>query len=314
MRSLQTAEEAQRAKDELNALIDAVENYGETLLEARDANRAYEGAIDDANDSLEKNGKTLDINTEAGRANQEALDGIATSALAAATANFENGDSVDDVTKRVMTARGEFVTMATNMGMSKKEANALADQLGLTKGNVDRLGTAVEELPKAKNIKITAATQAARESVMAFKRFVDGLSATVQIRYTYGGRLPSGGRSLIGGQTFSAAYGGYTGEGGESEIAPINVHRREFVSDADVTKQYRGLLEHMQSGGDPRSYLGMTAQPMATVSTSVVGPTSYAETYDQRLFADVMNVYANNPRELTRNARLAPYETNRRAS
>ena len=40
-----------------------------------------EGAFDDAMAAAKKNGKTLDINTAAGRANRTALDGIAASAL-----------------------------------------------------------------------------------------------------------------------------------------------------------------------------------------------------------------------------------------
>jgi hypothetical protein len=53
---------------------------------------------------------------------------------------------------------------------------------------------------------------------------------------------------------------------------------------------------------------------MPSMSSSVVGATSYAESYDQRVVAETLNVYANNPAEITRRARLAPYEANRRAS
>src|SRR5665647_3824366 len=47
------------------------------VLSERDAQRQFQAAIDDATAALETNGQTLDITTEAGRANQDALDGIA---------------------------------------------------------------------------------------------------------------------------------------------------------------------------------------------------------------------------------------------
>jgi TP901 family phage tail tape measure protein len=345
----ETADEAAAAREEIDKLIESIENYGETLLEARDANRAYEGSLDDAEESLKstreamvagrlekqgygtdegdkeitkeatraaeewadaqiKAGEALDTSTEAGRRNEETLDAIATSALDAATANFANGESVADVSDKVLAARDDFVAMATRMGMSKDAANALADELGLTRTNVDRLADAVRDVPKSAKTKFSVDTEKAMAQIAAYRAAVAALPNT---RIAFEGRLPSGGRDTSGGVTFG--YGGYTGD------APIGaivggVHGQEFVSDANVTAQWRGLLEHMHAGGDPRSFLGLMSQPMPSMSSSVVGATSYAESYDQRVVAETLNVYANNPAEITRRARLAPYEANRRAS
>src|SRR5665647_3260674 len=46
------------------------------VLSEREAQRAFQASLDDATAALEKNGQTLDIGTEAGRANQDALDAI----------------------------------------------------------------------------------------------------------------------------------------------------------------------------------------------------------------------------------------------
>lgn len=345
----QTAGEAAAAREEVDKLIQSIESYGEVVAEARDANRAYEGSLDDATDSLAKTreamvaarleqqgfgtgedqkeatdraiesaeawadaqieaGAALDISTDAGRRNQESLDEIAQAALNAATANFVNGESVADVTGKVMEARDEFIAMATRMGMSEKAAASLADELGLTRTNVDRLSAAVENVPKTATTKFRVDTEAALAQIAAYRRAVTSLPNT---RIAFTGTLPTGGRDTSGGTTF--AYGGYTGDAPVGAIVG-GVHGQEFVNTADVTRQWRGLLEHMHAGGDPRSFLGMTTQPAPSITSRVTGPTSYAESYDQRLYAETMNVYANSPAELTRRARLAPYEANRSAS
>lgn len=322
---------AQGAREEIDKLTAAVEDYGETVLEARDANREYQGAIDDAADSIKQTrddliaaaeargkdhdtavawadaqieaGKALDIGTEAGRRNQEALDGIATSALGAATANFQNGDSVAEVTDKVLAAREEFVKMAVRMGMSSEKANALADDLGLTRTNVDKLSTAIESVPTSHNTKITASTEAAMAALAAYERALTSIPRT--IRTNFGQRLPSGGYDTSGGITF--AYGGYTGDGGQFDVAGA-VHKGEFVSDAETTDKWRGLLEYMHSGGDPRAYF---ANPVAPVVNS--GATSFSESYDQRVI--VQALYASDVRDIRRRAdRERAYESDRSAS
>lgn len=378
----ETAGDAKRAREEVEALTKAVEDYGDTLAEARDSNRAYEGSLDDASDSLKKfkddlvasrledkgvgskddlvakrlksqgygtgkgdkevtdkareaaeawadsvtgkatkaaeawveaqikAGKALDISTEAGRRNQAALDAIAQAAKDAAVANFENGMSVEDVTAKVLDARGEFVKMATNMGMSKKEANRLADQLGLTRSNVDQLSTAVDKVPTSKTTTFKTNTETALTQVAAFQKAIDklhGKTVTAGVRYAYEGTLPNGGRSLKGGITF--ASGGYTGDAPVGQLVG-GVHGREFVSDAATTEQWRGLLEHMHAGGDPRSYFG---QPI--MQTTVGGATSTSESWDYSVNNHgPITVVAPDARGFGRSMRARAYDANRNAS
>lgn len=72
-----TTEDAEDALSDLND--EMKEFFG--FMDQRDAVRGYQKAIDDFRRSLKENGKTFDDNTEAGRNNQEALDGIYESAL-----------------------------------------------------------------------------------------------------------------------------------------------------------------------------------------------------------------------------------------
>lgn len=330
----ETATAATNARVELDKLIESVQTYGETVANARDANRGYEAAVDTAADSLKKTredlvakrlkdkgfgtgsgdkkvteaarkeaekwaatqidaGKALDIGTEAGRRNQAALDAIAEAAKKAAVENFKNGDSVEEVTARVLSARDEFVAMAMKMGESKASANALADQLGLTRTNVDQLSQAVENVPDSHTTKINVDVENALATVAAFNRAVAKIDDGV--RYTIDGRLPNGGRNQRGGHTFGA--GGYTGDGNPADVAG-SVGRREFVSDTATTDQWRGLLEWMNRGGHPAEYLGEHRTPGPSG-----GPTTYSESYDQRVMPGVMNVYAQDVSSFPKKAR-----------
>jgi len=169
------AKKAQDAKRAHDNLIDSVENFGGVVLTARGAARDYQAALDGAAASLKENGKTLSTNTAKGRANQEALEGIATSALKMATANIENKKSLSSVSDGVAKARAQFLTFADRMGMSKKSAFALADQLGLTKGNVDSLKAAIDKVPASKNTKI--GTPGSKESTSSVNTLRERIAA-----------------------------------------------------------------------------------------------------------------------------------------
>lgn len=179
------ADEAKRALDEL---IASVEDYGSSTNDALDAASDYYAAVDAARASVEKYGETvnksrtaLNLSTEAGRANDKTLRDVASSALASATANFQNGDSVKQVAAQVDRARARFIEMATKMGLSKEAANKLADQLGLTRGNVERLGSAVNNLPKSKTITVSAATAVAMQRIGAVQAALATLPAVKSI-------------------------------------------------------------------------------------------------------------------------------------
>lgn len=94
----------------------------------------YQEAVDSAQDALDEHGKTLDLDTEAGRANQGALLDMADAALTQAEAMATSGAKTDEVRESVQIARDQFVDMAQKMGMSAFEANMLANKLGLIPG------------------------------------------------------------------------------------------------------------------------------------------------------------------------------------
>lgn len=93
----------------------------------------YKAAIDGVAVSVKENGKTVDAGTEKGRANRDALRDVAEAGLAVAGSMAE----VDGNTKRadgqVKKTRERFLDLAESLTGSKKEARALAREMGLIK-------------------------------------------------------------------------------------------------------------------------------------------------------------------------------------
>lgn len=233
---------AEASKKAHDALIDSITGYGSAMLTARGDARSYEAAIDAATASLKENGRTLDIGTEKGRANQAALDGIATSALkvaesnlTAAEANNTLGAASKTVTGDINSARTAFINQAVAMGMPKRAAEALAIQSGLTAGRVkeitDNLAALGQQNPKPKVTVNAAQAHAEYKALQAERNALR--DKTVTITWVERGRT-------VGGSTGPAvATGGYIrGPGtGTSDSIPARLSDGEFVIRAAAVKK-----------------------------------------------------------------------------
>lgn len=173
--------------DTLDELIAKQQEAAGVALSARDAERNFQEAIDSASEAVKTNGRNIDNNTAKGRANNEALDNLAKAALANAAAMSQNGRSTKDVADKMVVARRRFIEAAVQMGYSRAQARALANQLGL--------------IPRNIRINVSARTQAAAANVRAFQRAVNNLrDKTITIStYVRGANINnSGGRQYVG--------------------------------------------------------------------------------------------------------------------
>ena len=123
------AEASQQHTQDLNAEIDAMHRASNAALELSGSQIAVQAAVDDAAAAAKENGKTLDINTEKGRANRSALNDLAKAANAQTDAMLESGSSNIEAAKAADSSRASFVRIAQQMGLSKKEAEKLARSL-----------------------------------------------------------------------------------------------------------------------------------------------------------------------------------------
>ena len=146
-----TAGAAKDLNKEMADQAKKAEAAADALLGSRGAMRDLEAAYDDATSALKENGKTTSIETEKGRANQSALDGIASAAAKAGQALVESKASQEQVNRVMATARSRYIATATAMGIAKPEA--------------ERLAKALFSIPKVVSTKATVNTASALSSL-----------------------------------------------------------------------------------------------------------------------------------------------------
>lgn len=126
-------EVAAQASSNFGSALDAVINPS---LDLEEANRALEEGIAKVTETVKKNGDTLDISTEKGRANRAVLQDQVETVLAKAKADVAAGVSVDQVTASTELYRQQLINTAMQAGLSETAAKEYIDQLGLTPENV----------------------------------------------------------------------------------------------------------------------------------------------------------------------------------
>ncbi|MGX4657108.1 hypothetical protein ACWCHM_26165 [Micromonospora sp. SCSIO 07396] len=126
-------EDAAAAMREWRAALDEMTSNN---LDARQAQRDLEEAIDAASAAVRTNGQTaiqhgaaLDINTAKGRANAAALDRIAAEANGAYDAVMAQTGSQDLANAAADRGRAKMIELARKMGLSESAARDLANQL-----------------------------------------------------------------------------------------------------------------------------------------------------------------------------------------
>ncbi|MDN7120309.1 hypothetical protein INN71_02770 [Nocardioides sp. ChNu-153] len=158
-RIVQFAEDLAGWDDHANAARFSIEQLGASFahlnnqLDGRASMRDYEAALDGVTASIAEHGRTLDIDTEAGRANEAALDGVAQSALD--LADTMSGMERAEFLHR---ARQDLIAAAEQFGLSGDAAARFADRVGLSgdlvgeavnaaRAEVDQLYAAFMALP-----------------------------------------------------------------------------------------------------------------------------------------------------------------------
>lgn len=139
-------------------------------LDAREAARQLEDAYDSFDESLAKNGQTLDITTEAGRENQAALDDIAQAALDSGQAIIDAGGSYDTYRSSLEGSREQLLQRITDLGYSGDAAAELADQ--------------ILRIPSATEWEAYVKTQNAQLELDSFVRTNDGRTIAINVAAT----------------------------------------------------------------------------------------------------------------------------------
>lgn len=151
------ANDASGSVDDLAAQI---RGFASATLDSRDAERQFRSAVDDLTQSVKDNGVTLDINTEQGRANEDALDAIATAAREVAAARLEETGSTDLAAEAIARGREQLILALAQLDITGQAALDYADKLGLIPANVNTI--------------IDASTEGAEYKI---QRFIDKMNS-----------------------------------------------------------------------------------------------------------------------------------------
>jgi len=237
------------------------------LLEKRGSLRDYAESLREFSTTLKKNGEGLNVFTEKGSENQKALDNIAGTALKYAR-TLRGLDRIDFLAN----ARKQFVDAAEAAGRTRKQAEGLADDLGLIgrhpikpkvddsdvkkgKRSADELGNSLDKTVKLRRTKVdSSSVKKATGDVEWLDTYLDITASKPRVVHVDADT--SSARSKL--DSLRAAIssrmvvpvsiaapgkmvGGYTGDGPKHEVAGL-VHRGEVVIPQELVQRDRSML------------------------------------------------------------------------
>ncbi|MGD9715190.1 MAG: phage tail tape measure protein, partial [Thermomicrobiales bacterium] len=238
--------EAEGAGEAVSDLADLIRGFADATLSTREAERQFQAAVDDATAALAQNGATLDINTEAGRANEKALDQIAKTSKDAAVAIYEQTGSQELATQAITDGRQALIDQLAAFGIVGPEAEAYADNLGLIPSNISTV--------------VDLDTTTAQQNLDQFIRLNNGRSVRIN-------------GTVVNGP--GVATGGYiSGPGtGTSDSIPARLSNGEYVVKASAVRAVGvAYLDHINNQGMVPAYAtgGYVTAPPAQVSSQHV--------------------------------------------
>lgn len=298
-------QQAQQVQGKLNAqkqstdgLRQSIHALSDAYIMARGGVRGMEAAIDAAKVAFTENGQALSLTTAAGRANNEALDNLATATKRAAEAARDNGSSWETVNGILSRGRGEFIKVADQMGLNRQQAKKLADQIigvpltktSLLKGDMtdlqQKLAHAKNQLakvPDSRKASVQARIDQLEAALRRARGLLNGIDGKVAKTYvvTYHSDVRLGGVSNPGtggpgGFPKGAARGGLIGypHGGPvrgtgtstSDSILTALSNGEFVIRAAAVRHYgAGMFAALNALQTPSPRLTRSGAPAASL-------------------------------------------------
>jgi TP901 family phage tail tape measure protein len=122
---------------EFNAAISGMAAFNNQFFSLAQIAANYEGALDNLDKSLEDNGFNFDLNTEKGRANQSAVQALASTLESQFISAYDaaNGSQTRFMENARSIGAGVLERLQTDLGLTAGQAQELATRLGLTEGD-----------------------------------------------------------------------------------------------------------------------------------------------------------------------------------
>jgi len=275
-------------------------NAGLLHLSASDSVIAYEAAIDAVTESIKSNGTTLDVNTEKGRANQTAYNGLASAAMA--TAEAQAAETL--ASQGSAAAQG---VLQSSLQASYDDLVAAAGQFGITGDAADSMARKALGIPKEVPIStwVNDNATAKLDGIKAKADALDGKNSTVtittieRIQRDYMSSISGGPDPARPGQIAGGATGGRVGDilgfwsGGRvpyprpSDMSkdnvfgfvnggkPIGLQGQEWIINGRNSDKYNTELAAINAGTFPKlkeysaAQAGYAPAPVAGAGTTV---------------------------------------------
>lgn len=205
-------------------------------LSAREAESAYQAAIDNVSSSIKANGKTLDLHTAKGRANDAAIRQLIGTTDQKAQATYDE----------VNATKGSAAAQAAAAKVYEQGRAQLVKNLTQILGNktaAERMADSIMKIPKSWSTDVKVKDNASGPVGIIQKRIngLHGKTVTVAVKYETHGSVP--GEHIIGRGTLTKATGGeITGGSGWRDDVPVLAMGGEWVIQKQavraLTRQY----------------------------------------------------------------------------
>jgi len=248
------ATETQKAKDAIDAEVQALQDSGLMVLSTRAATRDFAQAQRDATAALKENGKSLADGTVKGDANRAALDKVASSALGLADSIYKQTGSEDKMRGSLIKSRAALVETAMKFGMTKAQANAYADSIikipahkttqveldsAVAKAKAKELQAQINAIVQGKVPGLSVDNAAGKAKIAALQKQIDALHGK-KIAINVNTHSYSTGPGGSGGPVAGSAAGGYIRGPGTttSDSIPSLLSDKEYVVKAKAVDYY----------------------------------------------------------------------------
>jgi chorismate mutase len=265
--SVQAKLDAQKAS--ADGLRQSLHALNDTYLQARGDVRAMEAAIDAASEAVKANGRTLSENTEAGRANNAALDAIVSTTMRAAESARANGASWSTVNGIYERGRAALLRTGAQMETTKGHAAALAAQILRTPNKTVMLRADAKDLqaklthaknqlarvPDSRRAEIRARIGQLQAAIAEARGYIVGIDGMTAHTYIYTNHIVTKStgeaRKRRGRTPGGLARGGLIRGPGTStsDSVPIMASNNEYMVRAAAVKQVGvPFLDALNSG------------------------------------------------------------------
>jgi TP901 family phage tail tape measure protein len=242
--SATAAEDATAANREFDAALQALRD---TMFGSKDAQAALTLEIERATEAFDENGNSLNVNSEAGALNHQAVMGLIQANHDLIAAEAESGATAEELAATTDDLRADFIELMKQAGFSEEA--------------IDDYAAAFDDIPASKTTVLIQELKTVGQWNVP--------SSGILPQYADGGYIPG---FANGGIPGFPSGGMFRGRGGPRDDANIiAVSDGEFIVNAEATSRYRALLEMINSNRGIKAWKTMDRNSGASQSMFGMG-------------------------------------------